>query len=370
MDLLEYLVSRQGLFGMVVDFCVSVMAITLLSLISLLTYFDILESFHPFHWLCKATIQDKQYTQEGHNGRTGAWLDTGAKDRSLDQKLWSVTEWVKLLESELCMVTSDQCCTPKYRRIFAKQCRDMCQVSRVLQSLEGQSAGAEGQSETSRNYELSGVATSHRFSPEGSTEQNNTKTGDMVTARDRGRIQVLSSRLQSLRMYTEERLQLLNSFASCYESYRLWYDQLHHWVMRTSRFQEWIHSLACDNESLIITNLNHQRRIVDEIEQRAPQLSSCQETLRECVQVFKMETNFSWKSKRVLTGKTFQLISLKRIKLKPVFSAGCKTPCGTISKKHVRVIPVQCSNRYTLINIPKTDYRVIMALLFVGACCA
>ncbi|XP_048418244.2 uncharacterized protein LOC125467000 isoform X2 [Stegostoma tigrinum] len=287
MDLPEYLVSRQGLFGMVVDFCVSTMMITLLSLISLLTYFDILESFHPFHWLCKATIQDKQYTQEGHNGRTGVWLGTGTKDWPLDQKLWSVTEWVKLLESELCAVTSDQCCTSKYRRIFVKLHRDLRQVSRVLQSLGGQSAGAEGQLETSQNCELSMGAGSYCSSPEGSTEQNNTKTCNMVPAGDRGRIQILSSRLQSLRMYTEERLQLLNSLASCYESYRLLYDQLHHWVMRASRFQEWIHSLACDNEFLIITNLKHQKTIVDEIEQRAPQLSRCQETLRECVQVFK-----------------------------------------------------------------------------------
>ncbi|GCC18784.1 hypothetical protein chiPu_0018065 [Chiloscyllium punctatum] len=198
-------------------------------------------------------------TQEGDNGRTGVRLDTDAKGQSPVQRLWSVAEWVKQLQLELCTDTTDQCCAPKYRRTFVKQHREICQLSHLLQSLGGQSAGAEGQSETFRNNELSRGTFSHRFSPEGSTEQNNVKVDHMVTARDRGRIQVLSSKLQSLRMYTEERLQLLNSFAGFYESYRLSFDELHHWVTRTSRFEEWVHSLACDTESLIITNLNHQK---------------------------------------------------------------------------------------------------------------
>ncbi|XP_043532326.1 uncharacterized protein LOC122540526 isoform X1 [Chiloscyllium plagiosum] len=313
MDVLEYLISRQGLFGMVTDFFVSTMTLTLLSVISLLTYFDILESFRPFRWLCKVTIQDKQYTQEGDNGKTGVQLDTGAKGQSPVQRLWSVAEWVKQLELELCTDTTDQCCAPKYRRTFVKQHQEICRLSHLLQSLGGQSAGAEGQSETFRNYELSRGTFSHRFSPEGSTEQNNAKVDNMVTARDRGRIQVLSSKLQTLKMYTKERLQLLNSFAGCYESYRLSYDELHHWVMRTSRFEEWVHSLACDSESLIITNLNHQKRIVDEVEQRAPQLSSCQENLRECVRVFKQLElqaalfNASFEPKRVLHVKAHQV---------------------------------------------------------------
>uniref|UniRef100_UPI00398F34B1 uncharacterized protein isoform X2 n=1 Tax=Pristiophorus japonicus TaxID=55135 RepID=UPI00398F34B1 len=223
MDLLGYLVPQQGLFGTVADFCMSTVSFSVLSVISLLTYFDILESFSLFHWLFK------------------------------------VGTWHKKLH------------------------REIKQVDHVLQRLGHRCTAAESGSRAPPNRGTEDPP----HSPGGNTQQGDTEVGDVVTARDRRRIQLLSSKLQSMKIYTEERLQLLNSFASCHESYQLSYSLLHGWVSRTRKFQEWIHSVQCDSEALIIEKLSHQKRIVEEIEERAPQLDNCRRMVSECVRVFK-----------------------------------------------------------------------------------
>ncbi|XP_078415847.1 uncharacterized protein LOC144691542 [Cetorhinus maximus] len=287
MDLLEYLVSQEGLFGTVSDFCKSAIMFSLLTVLSLLTYFDVLESFSPFHSLFKVGIQYKKRTSEGDDGMTGVGLYSDEKKESLLQTLSSVAERVMQLESDLCTDNSDQSHNPKYRKIFVKLHQEIRRVDDVLQSLGARCTPAERDSESPRNHELTRRTKVLPFSPGGNTQQNNTKMGHMVTASDRQRIQLLSSKLQSMKIYTEERLQLLTSFASCYESFQLSCYRLHNWVVRTNKFQEWIHSIACDSKSLIISNLNHEKRIVEEIEERAPQLGNCQRSLSECVQVFK-----------------------------------------------------------------------------------
>ncbi|XP_067827176.1 plectin-like isoform X2 [Heptranchias perlo] len=239
---------------------------------------ELVESFNKIN---------QKRTPEGNDVMTETGLYSDAKREGPVKTLCSAAERVMLLESDLYTDDTDHCNDPLYRKSFEKLHRAIKQVDHVLQRLGSQCTVAEEDCDTPLNCELNTGTKGLQYSPGGNTQQNNTRLGDMITARDRRKIQLLSSKLQSMKIYTEERLQLLNSFARCYESYQVSYYQLHKWVVKTSKFQEWIHSVECDNESLIIKNLSHQKRIVEEIEERVPHLGHCQRIVSECLRVFK-----------------------------------------------------------------------------------
>lgn len=275
MDLLVF----RTLFGTVADLCGSAIIFTVLSVISLLTYFDILESFGLCRWLFKTC-------KPGIIAVTSEVSLYSDAERKSSRTLSSIVEKVMLLESNLCTSDSQQCHHPMYRKKLRNLLQEINLVDDSLWRLAGQCGAAERDQGTGQTCAFNKGTERLPHPTGGGSQQKSMRLDNIVTSRDRQRIQLLHSKLHTMKTYTEERLKLLTSFANCLESYQLCYCPLRAWVMQTHRFQEWIHTVQCESELVVIRNLGHQKRIVEEIEEKALELGKCSRAMSECVRAF------------------------------------------------------------------------------------
>ncbi|XP_007894242.2 uncharacterized protein LOC103180288 [Callorhinchus milii] len=287
--------AQQNVLVGLADFCMPAFTVSLLSVISLLTYFDVLESFPFFHWLDKAgALQKKRSLGLGRSYGDNC-LVKAEEECSLAvstapatvHNVLSAAQRVRLLEADLCMDDFHQQNVDLCRKKCDTLWRDLNQVDNVLLRLGGEDLPVK----VTQTRELVPDTKSAPHSPasegDAAVQKDTTMEKEPTAGRHAQKIQLLRNRLQPMRTYVEERLQLLKTFSDYLESYRMGYRPLRSWVTSTYQFQEWIHSMDCDSDFLIVKSLGHQKRIAREIEEKLPRFNDCLQTLNECTRISK-----------------------------------------------------------------------------------